>query len=63
MEGGRGLMHVFLTNQIAENIKTNAIVDFFLDSSSNTLLSVFEFYFLILCPSFNYKFHLHFREI
>ena len=59
------LMHVFLTNQRAENIKTNVIVDFFLDSSSNTLpfFSVFEFYFLILCPSFNYKFHLHFREI
>ena len=55
------LMHVFLTR--AENIKTNAIVDFFLDSSSNTLpfFSVFELYFLILCPSF--KFHLHFREI
>ena len=37
-------MHVFLTNQRAENIKTNAIVDFFLDSSSNTL----PFFFLSL---------------
>ena len=58
------LMHVFF-NHRAENIKTNAIVDFFLDSLSNTLpfFSVFAFYFLILCPSSNYKFHRHFREI